>query len=170
MSVSSKLISAASAAVVAYLGWRSLGWPLVHDAPLMHYVAWVVSQGGAPYRDAFDMNGPGVYALHSAVLAAAGAGDVAWRLFDLAWLALTAGLLAACVRPFGGAWPAAGAALLFALYHLSGGAWRAGQRDFLPDVLLLNVAANMGSQLGIQFHRPLFSRRTRARSGSDTSS
>jgi hypothetical protein len=139
MSASSKLISAASAAVVAYLGWRSLGWPLVHDAPLMHYVAWLLNQGGVPYRDAFDMNVPGVYALHSAVLLTAGSGDLAWRLFDLLWLALTAGLLAACVRPFG-AWPAAGAALLFALYHLSGGAWRAGQRDFLLCAFLLGGA------------------------------
>ncbi len=140
MSASSKLISAASGAVVAYLGWRSLAWPLVHDAPLMHYVAWLLNEGGVPYRDAFDMNGPGVYALHSAILATAGAGDLAWRIFDLLWLALTAGLLAACVRPFGGAWPAAGAALLFGLYHLSGGAWRAGQRDFLLCAFLLGGA------------------------------
>jgi hypothetical protein len=137
MSASSKLISAASGLAVAWLGWRSLGWPLVHDAPLMHYVAWLIGQGAAPYRDAFDMNAPGVYALHAAVLAAGGAGDLAWRIFDLAWLALTAALVAACGRPFGGAWPAAGAGLLFALYHLSGGAWRAGQRDFLLCAFLL---------------------------------
>ena len=36
---------AASAALALYLGWRSWPWPLVHDAPLMHYVAWLMTRG-----------------------------------------------------------------------------------------------------------------------------
>jgi len=131
-----KLILAGSAALVAYLAWRSLGWPLIHDAPLMHYIAWVIAQGGVPYRDVFDMNLPGVYLIHGAVLAAGGPGDLAWRLFDLGWLAATCALLWAYARPLGAA-PAAAGAVLFALYHLSGGAWRAGQRDFLLCLFLL---------------------------------
>ena len=47
-----RLVSAASAAVLAYLLWASRGWPLIHDAPLMHYIAWLIDQGGVPYRDA----------------------------------------------------------------------------------------------------------------------
>jgi hypothetical protein len=128
---------AGSAALLAYLTWRSLGWPLIHDAPLMHYVAWILAQGGLPYRDVFDMNLPGVYLIHAAVLAVAGPGDLAWRLFDLGWLAATCGLLWAYCRPVGDRWSAGGAAALFALYHLSGGAWRAGQRDFLLCLLVL---------------------------------
>lgn len=124
------------ALVVARLVWASRGWPLVHDAPLMHYVAWRISEGAAPYRDVFDMNFPGVYLLHLLVLRALGPGDLAWRAFDLAWLA--AGALAAAA--FASAWgrlASATAAVLFALYHLSGGAWQAGQRDFLLCPLLL---------------------------------
>ncbi len=117
--------------------WRSLGWPLIHDAPLMHYIAWVIGQGGVPYRDVFDMNLPGVYLIHWAMLSVGGAGDLAWRGFDLAWLAATCALLFTYCRPATGGWAAAGAAMLFALYHLSGGAWRAGQRDFLLGVFLL---------------------------------
>ena len=60
-----KLILAASGALAAYLAWRSLGWPLIHDAPLMHYIAWVIAEGGIPYRDVFDMNLPGVYLIHA---------------------------------------------------------------------------------------------------------
>jgi hypothetical protein len=115
---------------VAALGWRSLGWPLVHDAPLMHYIAWRIVDGSAPYRDLFDMNLPGVYLLHLAVVALLGTGDAAWRAFDLAWL----GLGALAIGAFAGRWGAvagAGAALLFAAQHLAGGAWNAGQRDFL---------------------------------------
>ena len=56
----------------------------------MHYIAWLIAQGAVPYRDAFDMNLPGVYLLHLAVLQVGGPGDLAWRLFDLGWLAATA--------------------------------------------------------------------------------
>jgi len=132
-----KPISAASAALLAYLVWGSLGWPLIHDAPLMHYIAWLIGQGGVPYRDAFDMNLPGVYVLHLAVLSVGGAGDLAWRCFDLGWLAATCAALRVYAQPLGDGVAATAGALLFGLYHLSGGAWRAGQRDFLLGLFLL---------------------------------
>ena len=104
-----RLISAASVALLAYLVWGSRGWPLIHDAPLMHYVAWLIEQGAVPYRDAFDMNFPGVYLLHLAVLRVGGAGDLAWRLFDLGWLAATCGLLVVYCHRIGHGWgPVAG--------------------------------------------------------------
>ena len=131
-----KLILAASGALAAYLAWRSLDWPLIHDAPLMHYIAWVIGQGGVPYRDVFDMNLPGVYLIHGSVIGLLGGGDLAWRLFDLGWLAATGALLWAYARPLGTG-PAWAGAVLFTLYHLSGGAWRVGQRDFLLCLFLL---------------------------------
>src|SRR5713226_6304925 len=71
------------AGVVVYVGWLSLPWPLIHDVPIMHYVAWRISQGAVPYRDLFDMNFPGIYLVHLVVLKMLGSGDAAWRLFDL---------------------------------------------------------------------------------------
>jgi hypothetical protein len=112
------------------LAWGSRGWPLIHDAPLMHYVAWRIGDGAAPYRDLFDMNFPGVYLLHALALGLFGAGDVGWRVFDLAWLAATSLAAAALAAPWGG-FAALGAGLFFTVYHLAGGAWQAGQRDFL---------------------------------------
>jgi hypothetical protein len=135
-----KLILAASAALALYLGWRSWSWPLIHDAPLMHYVAWLIAQGAVPYLDVFDMNMPGVYLLHLCVISLLGEGDRAWRLFDLAWLGLTTAALFGFSRRMGDNWSGLGAALLFVLYHLSGGAWRAGQRDFLLVVFLVLAA------------------------------
>jgi hypothetical protein len=123
--------------VLAYLLWASRGFPLIHDAPLMHYIAWLIDHGGVPYRDAFDMNLPGVYLLHLAVLRVGGAGDLAWRLFDLGWLAATCAVLAGYCRRIGEGWGPGAAALLFAVYHLSGGAWHAGQRDYLLCLFLL---------------------------------
>jgi hypothetical protein len=138
-----KRISAASALVVAgfatlalILAWRSRSWPLVHDAPILHYIAWRIGDGAVPYRDVFDMNQPGVYLLHLAVLKIFGAGDVAWRAFDLVWLTLTALAVGILAAPWGTA-AALGGAAAFATYHLSGGAWQAGQRDFLLCPFLL---------------------------------
>jgi hypothetical protein len=124
------------AALVGWLAWRSLSWPLVHDAPLMHYVAWRIAEGAVPYRDLFDMNFPGVYLLHLLVVRVLGTGDLAWRLFDLTWLAAAAAAAAAFAAPWGrlAAGVAAGS---LALYHLAGSAWQAGQRDFLLCPLLL---------------------------------
>jgi 4-amino-4-deoxy-L-arabinose transferase-like glycosyltransferase len=126
--------------LVLYLGWRSWSWPLIHDAPLMHYIAWLIAQGAVPYRDIFDMNVPGVYLLHLGVITLLGEGDRAWRIVDLAWLGLTAVALFGFSRRMGDAWSGFGAALLFVLYHLSGGAWRAGQRDFLLALFLVLAA------------------------------
>src|SRR5919108_2247028 len=81
------------AGAVGWFAWRSVGWPLVHDAPLMHYVAWRMAHGAVPYRDVFDMNFPGVYLLHLLVVASAGVGDLAWRVFDLGWLAATGAVI-----------------------------------------------------------------------------
>src|SRR5204862_524350 len=114
----------------------SLPWPLIQDAPVMHYIAWRIGEGDVPYRDLYDINQPGVYVLHLALLRTLGAGDGAWRAFDLAWLAATAGAVALLAARWG-AVAAAGAALAFAAYHLAGGAWQAGQRDFLMCVFLV---------------------------------
>jgi hypothetical protein len=50
-----------SAAVCAWLAWRSLGWPLIHDASIILYI------GGA-----FHTNPPGVYLIHWAILSIGG--------------------------------------------------------------------------------------------------
>ena len=142
-----KLILAVSAGLGVWLGWRSLGWPLIHDAPIMHYVAWLVAQGAVPYRDVFDMNMPGVYLIHWAVLSTVGAGDLAWRLIDLVWLAAICGLLVAYGIRTRDREAAAAGAILFALYHLSGGAWRVGQRDFMLCFFLLGGALGVARSL-----------------------
>ena len=133
------VLAAALAAVVVYLAWLSVPWPLIHDAPIMHYIAWRIGEGAVPYRDLFDMNFPGVYLIHLAVLGTLGPGDGAWRIFDVAWLGLTSLMVAELAMPWGGL-AATGGALFFAAYHLGGGAWQVGQRDFLLCPFLLAAA------------------------------
>src|SRR2546425_230094 len=114
ISAASALV-AAGAAFVALLAWRSLTWPLIHDVALMHYVAWRIGDGATPYRDLFDMNQPGTYLIHLAVLRTLGGGDLAWRVVDLGWLAATAGAIAAFAAPWGALASAAGALFLAAV-------------------------------------------------------
>ena len=133
------IVVALFAVLVVVLLVLSLPWPLIQDAPVMHYIAWRIGGGDVPYRDLYDINQPGVYVLHLALLRTLGAGDGAWRAFDIAWLAATAGALALLAKPWGGV-PAAGAAFGFAAYHLAGGAWQAGQRDYLMCVFLVGGA------------------------------
>src|SRR5262245_27345618 len=105
----------------------------------MHYIAWRIGEGAVPYRDLFDMNFPGVYLVHLGVLRTLGPGDAGWRVFDVAWMGITALVAAELAFPWGGL-AAAGAAVFFAAYHLGGGAWQAGQRDFLLCPFLLLAA------------------------------
>ena len=86
----------------------------------MHYIAWLIGQGAVPYRDVFDMNLPGVYLIHVAVL-----GLLRARRPRLA--ALRSGLArrdrrapVGILRGRSAPGRRGGAALLFALYHLSG--------------------------------------------------
>jgi hypothetical protein len=138
-SLATTVLTGTFGVVGVYLLWMSLPWPLIHDAPIMHYVARRIAAGAVPYRDLFDMNQPGVYLLHLGIVRTLGDGDFAWRLFDLGWLALTAALIAAFAWRWGtGA--AVGGAALFCVYHLSGGAWQAGQRDFVLCAFLLTGA------------------------------
>ncbi len=126
-----RALVAAAGALLAYLIWKSLSWQVTGDASLYHYIAWLMSEGLVLYRDIFDFNMPGVFLVHRAVLAIGGAGDGAWRLFDLGSLAVILTLLYVYCRPAAGRWGAAAAASLFGLYHLAGGSWMTGQRDFL---------------------------------------
>ncbi|HEV8439180.1 MAG TPA: glycosyltransferase family 39 protein [Methylomirabilota bacterium] len=131
------VVSAAGIALLAWLIWLSRHWPLISDAALFHYKAWLITEGAAPYRDAFDMNFPGIYFVHLAVLSVGGPGDLAWRALDLGWLGVTVLLIYAYARPLADHVGAAAAGLLFAIYHLADGAFVAGQRDYLLGLFLL---------------------------------
>ena len=70
----------------------TLRWRMLHDSPLMLYVALLIDRHDAvPYRDIFDMNLPGTYLVNLALAKTLGYSDLAFRIFDLLHLtALTA--------------------------------------------------------------------------------
>jgi hypothetical protein len=115
-------------------------WPLVGDAPLMHYVVLLMDHGKAPYRDIVDINMPGTYALEWGAIHLLGPGAAGWRAFDF-------GLMAACL----GAmllitWPVDWliglfAGVLLAAIHLRDGPANSGQRDLMMTTMLLVACA-----------------------------
>ena len=111
-------------------------WPLVGDAPLMHYVVLLMDHGRVPYRDIVDVNMPGTFALAWAAVHGLGPGAAGWRAFDFGLMAVCLGAMLVI------AWPVdwliglfAGA--LFALVHLRDGPANTGQRDLMMTAMLL---------------------------------
>ncbi len=116
----------------------SWGWPLVGDAPLMHYVVFLMRQGMVPYRDIVDLNQPGTYAVEAAVMWF-GKGALAWRIFDLLLLCVVgAAMLVLCrsVHSPRSRFPALFATGVFALIHGRDGLIQLGQQDLLMAALL----------------------------------
>jgi hypothetical protein len=146
---------ASLAVIVSWLVATSRSWPLVHDAPIMHYIAWRILEGDVPYRDLFDMNFPGLYLVHVAVVAMLGTSDAAWRVVDLGATGAAATLVFALAAPWGRV-PATGGALFFVAYHLAGGAWSAGQRDLLLCPALLGGAIGVAQWAERGGLRPLW--------------
>jgi len=116
--------------------YYSINWPLNSDAAIMHYVAWRILNGAIPYRDIFENDPPGAYLLHMFCITVFGRGDLAFRLFDLFFCALSAiGFMALGwnrSRRF-----AIAGALLFTVCHLSEGPLNMAERDFLMVPFLL---------------------------------
>jgi hypothetical protein len=124
----------------------SIHWPLVDDASLMHYVAFLMDRGMIPYRDIIDVNMPGTYCVEWLEMHVFGNGALAWRLYDvvLGCAALSAMVLVA--------WPVDRLAGFFAggaffLIHGRDGIAELGQRDLLLAVTLLWSAAFLMSAL-----------------------
>ena len=128
------------AALVLLCFVRTLGWPLVNDGALQHYISFLMDQGMAPYRQLLDMNLPGSLLIDWTVVHTFGAGPLAWRLFD-AFLLLSATVaMFSIARPtdwFAGLFAAA----LFWLLHARDGIGQTGQRDLMEAVLLLAMTA-----------------------------
>ncbi len=128
----------AASLVAAVVG--TARWPIVGDAPLMHYVAFLMDHGRVPYRDVIDINMPGTYGLEWGAIHLLGPGAAAWRAFDLGLLVLCLGAtvwMTAEIDWLAGFF----AGTLFALVHLRDGPTHTGQRDLMMTALLLPAAA-----------------------------
>lgn len=113
--------------------WR---WPLMQDAPVIHYVNFLTDHGFAPYRTIGDMNMPGAYLTERLGVFLFGPGDLAFRIYDFLLMGLMALAMVAIARPYD--WIAGlFAGVLFAMIHASDGPKGAGQRDEVMATLLV---------------------------------
>ena len=115
------------------VGLLSLPFPrTTQDSPTATYIAQVILEGGAPYRDAFDVRSPGTFLISALRVGLFGASALAMRLFDFAWQLLTAWLLGRIASRFargesakglGACGFVAGALYLMVYYAQEVGAW-----------------------------------------------
>lgn len=74
-------------ALLVLLAVLSLKWRMIHDLPIMMYLAFLMDRFGyVPYRDFFDFNMPGTYLIHLFIGKIFRYGDFGFRLFDLLYL------------------------------------------------------------------------------------
>ncbi|MBD3349411.1 MAG: hypothetical protein GF400_09495 [Candidatus Eisenbacteria bacterium] len=116
----------------------SVQWRMVHDAPILMYMAFGMDQlGYVPYVDFFDMNAPGTHYFHLFVGRVFGYDGLGFRLADLASLAALLLLTWSFLRRFGRQVALCGAAL-FGVMYLGTGMNMSLQREY---IVLLPVAA-----------------------------
>ncbi len=130
---------ALAAALIAFVV-QTRHWPMLVNAPVMHYVNFLIDHGLRPYRDITDMNMPGAYLLERFGMTFFGGGDAGWRVYDFFLLAVATVAMIAIARPYD--WLAGlYAGGLFALRHVVEGPWFAGEREQEMAVLLLVACA-----------------------------
>jgi hypothetical protein len=114
---------------------RTLHWPLVGDASLMHYVVFLTHAGYTPYKSIADINLPGSYLAEATAMHIFGGGPLGWHLYDLT---LCLVLLVAAVKISSSKQYYAGifTGTFFLLIHLQDGLAQSGQRDLLIAALL----------------------------------
>lgn len=121
---------------------KSLDWRYVHDSPLMIYTAFLIDNGAVPYRDFFDMNMPGTYAVMWFYGKTLGWTYFGFRVFDLLYLTALSLLTFHWMRPMG-VLSALFASIIFTLYYLLLGPEISLQREYialLPFALMLGIA------------------------------
>jgi hypothetical protein len=126
---------------------KSLYWPLIQDAPIIHYVAQQMLSGAVPYKDIFDVQMPGTFLIHLFVIKVIGDGSFAWRMFDLGCLFLISVFMFLFLSKRSKA-AAVMSPLLFAIFHMSLGPKYMGQRDYLQSLFILASSYFLSAYLG----------------------
>jgi 4-amino-4-deoxy-L-arabinose transferase-like glycosyltransferase len=130
------LAVATLAGAFVYMVVHTLRWPLMQDAPVIHYVNFLTDHGFAPYREIGDMNMPGAYLIERLGVLLFGSGDVAFRIYDFFLMSAMVLAMIAIASPYD--WLAGlFAGVLFAMIHASDGPKGAGQRDEVMATLMV---------------------------------
>lgn len=115
---------------VAFQAAYSLSWRIAHDLAPLLYEAYLMKQGWMPYRDFYDFQMPGSYAMYALIGRLSHFDDLPLRALDVTLLLLLIGFTFTWMREFGIA-SALTAGLLFGWKYLQGGPSLAWQREYL---------------------------------------
>ena len=137
---------------VAYLTWTgaamamvwfvmSLTYPFGWDQGLFAWVGDAITNGGLPYRDAWDIKGPLLYYVYAGVQWLFGIHLWGIRLFDAALLAITAWVMFQTALPLTDGRLASFAAVLYVLWYASHSYWHTAQPDGWAGMLVLGAMA-----------------------------
>lgn len=116
-----------------------LAQPLGPDQGIYAAIADVINAGGMPYKDGFDVKGPGVFYLYAAAFSLGGSSVLAVRMMDAAVLLLLTGGVFAFLWQQGCRSGAAMGGLLVVLFVASFPIVVLGQPDYYALPLLLGL-------------------------------
>lgn len=134
------LFVAALTATLVYFVVYTVHWPMLVNAPVMHYVNFLMRHGLRPYSEITDMNMPGAYLMERFGMSVFGWGDLGWRVYDFFLMAVLLGAATVIAAPRD--WLAGVfAGGLFALRHVREGPWFSGEREEEMAVLLMASCA-----------------------------
>jgi 4-amino-4-deoxy-L-arabinose transferase-like glycosyltransferase len=120
------VLLAAGAALLSPL----LTYPFGRDQGVFATAADIISRGGVPYRDVWDVKPPGVFYAYWASFAIFGRSTPAPRALDILWTLATAAAIYSLGRRLASQWVGAAAAFLFVLRYVAGYSyWNTTQAD-----------------------------------------
>lgn len=142
------LLLVALTLLLALQFFKSLEWRMVHDTPLLQYMAFLIDRFGyVPYVDIFTTDFPGALAFHLGIGKLLGYGDIGFRLVDAFWLIALSLTTWAIMRRFN-SWVAWASVVLFALSYLQYGPSMSLQRDYVAILpIALAVWLSIGRRL-----------------------
>lgn len=119
----------------------SLLYPFGRDQSVFAYVGSIIARGGMPFRDAWDLKPPGIYALYGLIAAVAPDQHeglmLLVRIVDVTVAMGTAACIAALALRWGYAEAGWGAAAWFAAQYLRGGFWSVAQAEAFANLLVV---------------------------------
>ena len=117
------------AAVLVVWAVRYVQLPLGADQGIQLWIADVIRGGGIPFRDTFDVRGPGFNYLHALILFVFGRNEWGIRVFDLLMLALGGWSVYRLSLRLVGKVGAIASTLLFLLWYAALDYWSTAQSD-----------------------------------------
>jgi hypothetical protein len=129
--------------LAGFVALGSVTWPAGRDQGVFQWIGGVILDGGAPYRDAWDIKGPLLYYVYAGVLWIGGRHDAAIRVFDLFIVLLASWLLHRLTRRLNGddRFGADLAVAFLLLAYFGGGFWHTAQPDTWGGLLVLVAVA-----------------------------